>query len=418
MWWLRGAGHQIREAADDDRRVFARPAVESAVKSALGPWRVLDLLVIALPAAVAARVFDLGAAVLFVLAALAVIPLAGLVGRSTEVLAERVGGSKGALLNATFGNIAELLIAALLVVNGEIAVLKASITGSIIGNLLLLLGVAMIVAAHDKREVPITVTSRVQATMLFLAIGILLLPTVFSFRPESSTTRLDEVSALVAVILFGVYALSMLFMLRTNRSVFQAEEPNPGPGADRGTAQLSGQGAEPEAVPTVDGGGGETGPGQTWSVKGAMVVLAAATALVAIAAEFVASSVQEAGASLGLHSGFIGFVILPLVGNAAEQFSALALAAKDKMGVASEIAVGASMQLAMLIVPVLVLLGALTGHPFDLAFSPLELSALIIGTLLTRHLLDDGKANWLEGVMLLGLYLAFAGAVFFADLTG
>lgn len=387
------------------------------MKSALGPWRVLDLLVIALPAAVAARVLDLGAAVLFVLAALAVIPLAGLVGRSTEVLAERVGGSKGALLNATFGNIAELLIAALLVVNGEIAVLKASITGSIIANLLLLLGVAMIVAAHDKREVPITVTSRVQATMLFLAIGILLLPTVFSFRPESSTTRLDEVSALVAVILFGVYALSMLFMLRTNRSVFQAEEPSPGPGADRRTAQLSGQGAEPEAVPTVHGGG-ETGSGQTWSVKGAMVVLAVATALVAIAAEFVASSVQEAGASLGLHSGFIGFVILPLVGNAAEQFSALALAAKDKMGVASEIAVGASMQLAMLIVPLLVLLGALTGHPFDLAFSPLELSALTIGTLLTRHLLDDGKANWLEGVMLLGLYLAFAGAVFFADLTG
>lgn len=386
------------------------------MKSALGPWRVLDLLVIALPAAVAARVLDLGAAVLFVLAALAVIPLAGLVGRSTEVLAERVGGSKGALLNATFGNIAELLIAALLVVNGEIAVLKASITGSIIGNLLLLLGVAMIVAAHDKSEVPITVTSRVQATMLFLAMGILLLPTVFSFRPESSTTRLDEVSALVAVILFGVYALSMLFMLRTNRSLFQAEERKPG--ADRGTAQLSGQGAEPEAVRTVHGGGGETGSGQTWSVKGAIVVLAAATVLVAIAAEFVASSVQEAGASLGLHSGFIGFVILPLVGNAAEQFSALALAAKDKMGVASEIAVGASMQLAMLVVPVLVLLGALTGHPFDLAFSPLELSALTIGTLLTRHLLDDGKANWLEGVMLLGLYLAFAGAVFFADLTG
>ncbi len=386
------------------------------MKSALGPWRVLDLLVIALPAAVAARVLDLGAAVLFVLAALAVIPLAGLVGRSTEVLAERVGGSKGALLNATFGNIAELLIAALLVVNGEIAVLKASITGSIIGNLLLLLGVAMIVAAHDKSEVPITVTSRVQATMLFLAMGILLLPTVFSFRPESSTTRLDEVSALVAVILFGVYALSMLFMLRTNRSLFQAEERKPG--ADRGTAQLSGQGAEPEAVRTVHGGGGETGSGQTWSVKGAMVVLAAATVLVAIAAEFVASSVQEAGASLGLHSGFIGFVILPLVGNAAEQFSALALAAKDKMGVASEIAVGASMQLAMLVVPVLVLLGALTGHPFDLAFSPLELSALTIGTLLTRQLLDDGKANWLEGVMLLGLYLAFAGAVFFADLTG
>lgn len=386
-------------------------------------------MVVALPAAVVAEVLGLGAPVLFILAALAVIPLAGLVGRSTEVLAERVGGSKGALLNATFGNIAELLIAALLVVNGEIAVLKASITGSIIGNLLLLLGVSMIVAAHDKSEVPITVTSRVQATMLFLAMGILLLPTVFSFRPESSTTRLDEVSALVALILFAVYALSMVFMLRTNRHQFQAEEhdaatppEDPSGGLARDDARE--QGADDDGIRAEDrrdepaeGGGSDASARPTWSVKGAVVVLAVATALVAVAAEMVASSVEEAGASLGLHSGFIGFVILPLVGNAAEQFSALGLAAKDRLGVASEIAVGASMQLAMFVVPILVLLGAVTGHPFDLAFSPLELSALIIGTLLTRHLLDDGKANWLEGVMLLGLYLAFAGAVFFADLS-
>lgn len=390
------------------------------MKTALGPWRILDLMVVALPVAIFAEVRHAGAAVLFVLAALAVIPLAGLVGRSTEVLAERVGGSKGALLNATFGNMAELLIAALLVVNGEIAVLKASITGSIIGNLLLLLGVAMIVAAHDKSEVPVTVTSRVQATMLFLAMGILLLPTVFSFRPESSTTRLDEVSALVAVILFVLYALSMLFILRTHRSHFEEEELEDGESTQAGGAEHTNPHSHQAAKPDGDRSahGGESGGRQTWSVKGAIIVLAVATALVAIAAEMVASSVQEAGASLGLHSGFIGFVILPLVGNAAEQFSALGLAAKDKLGVASEIAVGASMQLAMFVVPVLVLLGFLTGHAFDLAFSPLELSALIIGTLLTRHLLDDGKANWFEGVMLLGLYLAFAGAVFFADLPG
>ena len=391
------------------------------MKAALGPWRVLDLMVVALPAAVVAEVLGLGAPVLFVLSALAVIPLAGLVGRSTEVLAERVGGSKGALLNATFGNIAELLIAALLVVNGEIAVLKASITGSIIGNLLLLLGVSMVVAAHDKSEVPITVTSRVQATMLFLAMGILLLPTVFSFRPESSTTRLDEVSGLVALILFAVYALSMLFMLRTNRHQFQEDgEGSSGEGSDgKGSGgDGSGRGDREQAGEEGQAGGAAEDGRPTWSVKGAVVVLAVATALVAVAAEMVASSVEEAGSALGLHSGFIGFVILPLVGNAAEQFSALGLAAKDRLGVASEIAVGASMQLAMFVVPILVLLGLVTGNPFDLAFSPLELSALIIGTLLTRHLLDDGKANWLEGVMLLGLYLAFAGAVFFADLSG
>ena len=356
-----------------------------------GPWRWLDLLVVALPAAAAARLLNTGAAVLFILSALAVIPLAGLVGRSTEVLAETVGGSKGALLNATFGNMAELMIAALLVLNGEVEVLKASVTGSIIGNLLLLLGVAMIVAGRGKEEARITATSQVQSTMLFLSIGILLLPTVFSFRPESSTTRLDEVSWLVALTLFVVYALSLLFMLRTNRSLFRTESP-------------------------AEGHSDSEEHRDTWSVKGAVVVLLLATVLVAIAAEFVAGSVQEAGASLGLHSGFIGFVILPLVGNAAEQFSALTLAAKDRLGTASEIAVGASMQLAMLVVPVLVLIGAVTGHPFDLAFSPLELTALTVGTLLTRQLLDDGKTNWLEGVMLLGLYLAFAGAVFFAEI--
>jgi Ca2+:H+ antiporter len=224
-----------------------------------------------------------------------------------------------------------------------------------------------------------------------LSIGILLLPTVFSFRPESSTMRLDEVSWLVALILFVVYALSLLFMLRTHQNLFRAES----------AAETDTDSSEHRA---------------TWSVRGAVVVLAVATVLVAIAAEMVASSVQEAGAALGLHSGFIGFVILPLVGNAAEQFSALTLAAKDKLGTAAEIAVGASMQLAMLVVPILVLLGAVTGHPFDLAFSLLELTALLVGTLLTRQLLDDGKTNWLEGVMLLGLYLAFAGAVFFAEI--
>jgi Ca2+:H+ antiporter len=370
------------------------------MSSKLGPWRRLDLLVVALPAAVAAKLLDSSAAVLFVLAALAVIPLAGLVGRSTEVLAETVGGSKGALLNATFGNMAELMIAALLVLNGEIAVLKASITGSIIGNMLLLLGVSMIVAAYNKDEVEITTTSQVQSTMLFLSMGILLLPTVFSFRPESTTSRLDEMSWLVALILFALYALSMLFMLRTNTRLFRTER--------------SGRPRSDDAHQGSDELADHESP--SWSVKGAVVVLAVATVLVAVAAEFVASSVQEAGASLGLHSGFIGFVILPLVGNAAEQFSALALAAKDKLDIASEIAVGASMQLAMLVVPLLVLLGVITGHQIELAFSPLELTALTIGTLLTRQLLDDGKTNWLEGVMLLGLYLAFAGAVFFADI--
>lgn len=371
---------------------------------ALGPWRPLDFLVVAFPFAVVAELLDWGAAPLFLLASLAVIPLAGLVGRSTEVLAEAVGGSKGALLNATFGNIAELMIAALLVFHGEVAVLKASVTGSIVGNLLLLLGVAMIVGAWGKDQVPITAVSRMQSTMLFLSMGMLLLPTVFSFRPESSVPRLDEVSALIAAVLFVVYVLSLVFMLGSNRHLFRTPREK--------------EVGEKEAEEVTQERNSEEVPQErnSWSVKGALVVLGAASVTVAVAADFVASSVQEAGATLGLHSGFIGFVILPLVGNAAEQFSALSLAAKDRLGVAAEIAVGASMQLPMLVVPVLVFLGAVTGHPVDLAFSALELSALAIATMLTRHLLDDGLTNWLEGVMLVALYISFGGAVFFADL--
>lgn len=363
-----------------------------------GPWHKLDLLVVALPLALLARFLNLPAAVVFVVSALAVIPLAGLVGRATEVLADSAGPSIGALLNATFGNAAELILAALLVINGEIGLLKASLTGSLIGNLLLLLGVSMIIAGHDRAEVPLPRSSRLQATILFLAIGIFLLPTVFSYRAESSQHRVDEVSDAVALVLVAVYALSLLFMLRTHRSLFrvQAELTQPGEPA-----------AEPEQPRKGEAGG--------WSPKAAGSVLAGATALVAVAAELVVGSVQEAGAGLGLHTGFLGLIVLPLIGNAAEQFSALNLAAHDRLGVAADIAIGASMQLVMLVVPVLVLVGLISGHAVTLTFSPLELAALVVGTLLVRQVVEDGKANWFEGVMLLGLYGSFATAAFFVD---
>lgn len=360
--------------------------------SAVGPWRKLDLLVVALPLALLAVFLGLPAAVVFVVSALAVVPLAGLVGRATEVLAKSTGPSTGALLNATFGNAAELILAALLVVHGETGLLKASLTGSLIGNLLLLLGVSMIVAGRDGAEVSLPRSSRLQATMLFLAIGIFLLPTVFSYRDESTRPRVDAVSDAVALVLLVVYALSLLFMLRTHRSLFQVQSESGGAEA-----------ADPES----SGG---------WSPKAAAAVLAGATALVAVAAELVVGSVQEAGTGLGLHVGFLGLVVLPLIGNAAEQFSALNLAAHDRLGVAADIAIGASMQLVMLVVPVLVLIGLISGHPLTLTFSPLELAALIVGTLLVRQLVEDRKANWFEGVMLLGLYASFATAAFFVDL--
>jgi Ca2+:H+ antiporter len=367
--------------------------VETRTRHRRSPWRRLDLLVIALPVAVVAEILDLGAVVVFAVSALSVVPLAGLIGRATEELAEVVGGNIGALLNATFGTAAEIILGIFLVIDGQIAVLKASLTGSLIGNVLLLLGVAMIISGYDRDHVRVASGARNQATMLFLAVGIFVLPTVFSFRAESSAHRVDEVSDGIAIVLVVIYALGLLFMLRTHRNLFR-------------TGPAEGE-AKPEKTEEEHEGG--------WSTKGAVVVLAVATALVAVAAELVAGSVEEAGASLGLGTGFLGFIILPLVGNAAEQFSALSLAAKDRLDVAADIAIGASLQLVMLVVPLMVLVGIITGNHVSLTFSTLELAALLISAVLTRQVVDDREANWFEGVMLVGLYVAFAIAVFFVE---
>lgn len=364
---------------------------ERSQKSRRGPWRKLDALVIALPVAVALRLFSAPAALVFLVSALAVVPLAGLIGRATEVLAEAVGGSLGALLNATFGTAAEIILGAFLVIDGQIAVLKASLTGSLIGNLLLLLGVAMVVSGWGRQKAPLTAGARGQTTMLFLAVVIFVLPTIFASREEGSTTRVDEVSDAIALVLVIVYALGLLFMLRTHRSLFRTE-----PAQDR---------EGHEAAEQAD----------TWSTKGAVVVLAVATALMAVAAEMVAGSVEEAGHSLGLGTGFLGFIVVPLVGNAAEQFSALSMAAKNRLDVAADIAISASLQLVMLVVPLMVLVGVIAGHHVSLTFTPIELAGLVSGALLTRQVVDDREGNWFEGVMLLGLFLAFAIAVFFIE---
>ncbi|MFP5345891.1 MAG: hypothetical protein ACLGIA_02510 [Actinomycetes bacterium] len=409
-----------------------------------GPWKKLDLLVVALPIAVVVDLLSAPAPLVFLVGALAIVPLAGLIGRSTESIADKVGGAVGALLNATFGTFAELVIAALLVVRGEVAIVKASIVGSLVGNLLLLLGVSIVISSYDRVEITFNRASRVQSTMLFLTVGIFLIPTVFSSRSESTTTRVDEISDAIAVVLIVLYGLGLLFMMRTHASLFrsgpEAGEPPPDVAGGAATAEAAeirrtGTGAastealtttepvataEPVAAaePVATGPVTTTGhaePEPIWSPKMAAVVLAVATVLVTVAAEIVTGSIEGAGSALGLTTGFLGFVLLPLVGNAAEQFSALALAAKDRLDVAADIAVGASIQLVMLVVPILVLIGEVSGNSFALVFDTLELAVLLVSVLLVRQLVDDRKTNWFEGAVLLGLYVAFAAAAFFVQ---
>ena len=371
-----------------------------------GNWKKLDLLSAALPVAIVVDWLHAPAPVVFVTGAAAVIPLAGLTGRATESLAHRVGGAIGALLNATFGNVAELAIAALLVIHGHVAIVKASVVGSLVGNLLLLLGVSIIVSSYDQVQVAFNRASRVQATMLFLTVGIFLLPSLFAARAEGTRPRVSEVSDAVAVLLVTVYGLALVFMMVTHRSVFRGGVESGEPPPDVDATQSASR--EPDAEAPAEQLG--------WAPKKAVTVLAVATLLVAIAAEIVSGSVEQAGTSLGLGAGFLGFIVLPLVGNASEQFSALALAARDRLDVAADIAVGASIQLVMLVVPVLVLVGTLAGHAFTLDFQVIELAVLVISTLLVRQMVDDRKANWFEGVMLLAFYTAFGISAYFIQI--
>lgn len=353
-------------------------------------WSWLDLLLAFVPAAAAARWLGGGDVAVFLLAIAGLVPAAWLIGRATGVLAARVGGGVGALLNATFGNLTELLVGVLLIVHAQVGVLKASITGGIVSNLLLVLGASMVVGGYRRLEQRLHQRDATgQATMMVLAVATLLLPTVFALRPEATNTRLSQISVVVAVVLILLYAASLVFTHKTHRRLFRSEL------------------TEPE-------GDAETHHG--WSVPTAVGVLAAATVAAGVAAELLAESLEHAGPRLGLTTGFLGLVIIPLVGNAAEHFSAVTMAAGDRLDVAAGIAIGSSMQLVMLLVPLFVFTGLVTGHQITLAVTPLELATLAASAILVHHLVSDGRGNVLEGLQLVGLYLVFAAAAFFTRL--
>lgn len=341
-----------------------------------------------MPAAVVAQFLGGGATVVFLLALVGILPAAWLIGQATAVLAERVGGGVGALLNATFGNLTELLVGVLLIVHAQVSVLKASITGGIVSNLLLVLGTSMLVGGYRRLEQRLHGReANGQATMMVLAVATLLLPTVLALERHTSDRRLEKMSVVVAAILILLYAAALVFTHKTHRRLFRVDEPESAPDSP----------AEPP---------------RQWSVRAALGVLLGATTAAGVGAEFVAHSLQQAGPRLGLTTGFLGLVVIPLVGNAAEHFSAVSMAAGDRLDVAAGIAMGSSTQLVMLLVPLFVFTGLITRHRVTLAVTPLELATLAASAILVHHLVSDGRGNALEGAQLIGLYLVFAAAAF------
>ncbi len=348
-----------------------------------------------IPIAVALELLHAAPLLVFGAAALGVIPTAAVMGEATEHLAAKTGPGIGGLLNVTFGNAPELIIAFFALKEGLQEVVKASIVGSIIGNILLVLGAAMLVGGlkRDKQTFNAT-AANAQSGMLLLALAALLLPALFQLvhgggLPGVGEERVDFGSELeqlsfgVAIVLMASYAAGLVFSLKTHRGVFNPYEEE-----------------------EDEHGGG-------WSMQRSLVMLGIAAVLVGLMSEVLVGSITEASEEIGLSEFFVGVFVVAIVGNAAEHWVAVLVAAKDKMDLAVSIAVGSSAQIALFVAPLLVLLSFVIGPaPMALVFNGYELGGLLFAILIANFVTQEGESNWFEGVQLLALY-AVVGLVFF-----
>jgi Ca2+:H+ antiporter len=335
------------------------------------------------------------AVVVFAASALGIIPTAALMGRATEELAARAGPGIGGLLNVTFGNAPELIIALFALGKGLQEVVRASIVGSIVGNILLVLGAAMLVGGigRDKQKFNAT-GAAIQTSMLMLAAAALLMPAIFELvegkglpLPGSVATHyggtVEHLSLAVAIVLIGTYVLGLLFSLKTHRDLFNPDY--------------------------------EDEESWGWSVRRSVIALAIAGVLVGVMSEVLVGSITEASESVGLSEFFIGVVVVAIVGNAAEHWVAVLVARKDKMDLAVNIAIGSSGQVALFVAPVLVICSYFIGpYPLALVFNGFELGAIVIAILIANYVIQDGESTWFEGVQLLAVYLVFGLAFYFA----
>jgi Ca2+:H+ antiporter len=354
----------------------------------------LDWLLIFIPVAIAMRFIPAleNQTVLFIVSCLAIIPLAGWMGKATEHLSEHLGQGIGGLLNATFGNAAELIIALFALSKGLDGVVKASITGSIIGNLLLVLGISIIAGGSKFKEQFFNRTAAsTAATALTLASIALLIPTIFHEVADNvsvaqggwTPAKEQNLSLAIAVVLFVTYIFTLYFSLVTHKELFIGE-------ALQGGSQEVGH--EEEAS------------GDHWSKGKSIGVLLVATAFVALISEFLVGAVEAARGALGFTEVFVGVIVVAVIGNAAEHSSAVLMAMRNKMDLTLSIAFGSSLQIALFVAPVLVFASYLFGKPLNLEFSIPEVVAVISSVLIAQQIAADGESNWIEGLQLLSLY--------------
>jgi len=365
----------------------SEPARQGAARKTVfrfvfGSWRAW--LLVFVPATAALELAHAGGLWVFLASAVAIVPLAGLLGEATEELALHVGPTAGGLMNVTLGNLGELIIAFFALRSGHIDVVQASITGSIIGNALLVFGLSAFVGGLGRAQQKFNrVLASVSTTMLTLAVAALVMPAVFdlvvfgSLKVENrSVVLLSEWTALVLILM---YAAQLVFTFVTHKDLTGAVE---------------------QRAPHL-------------SLRAALALLVVAAALVGWLSEVFVGAIEPATAALGMSKLFVGVIVVAMIGNAAEHAAAVMMARQDKMDLAVAISIGSSVQIALLVAPLLVIASFFMPHRLSLVFNPFEIAAVVLSVLIVHNICQDGETNWLEGLLMVGLYLILAIAFFF-----
>jgi len=443
------------EGAELDRVESEQPSLKERKKKALkrkipigaqiryvlfGAW--INILLVFVPVGFAVHYAHLKPVPVFIINFIAIIPLAAMLSSATEELAIRVGETLGGLLNATFGNAVELIVSVQALIKDEITIVKTSLLGSMLSNLLLVLGIAFFLGGINRLEQFFNVTvAQTAASLLALCIASLIIPTVFhnmitedaDKETADDKVRNQELSRGTAVILLVVYTCYLGFQLKTHATMYNAPSQktpkrksskveegaaNRGVAAiGAGTAAASGGGVNMKSL--IQNPGNEKEDEEEFetpslSVIGALITLAISTTLVAFCSEFMVSSIDGLTKTGGVSTTFVGLILLPIVGNAAEHATAVTVAIKDKMDLSIGVAVGSSMQIALLVIPLTVILGWILGKDcMTLYFDTFQIATLFVSVLLVNYLIQDGKSHWLEGVLLMASYIIIALAAWF-----
>lgn len=354
------------------------------IKAGKSIMKFLKFLLIFIPISFIAKFFNASGTIMFLLSCASIIPLAGLMGEGTEEISFYSGPKIGGFLNGTFGNATELIISIFALKEGLFEVVKSSIAGAVIGNILLVIGASMFAGGlkYKSQKFNKKVTEVTSSMLLFAVIG-LCVPALFTHALDANllNTKYEGLSIFVAIVMIIIYSLSLYFSFSTHKHLYVTTEEN------------------------------ITETKAKWSLKKAIFILIIATILIAIESEFLVNGIEDITASLGWSEFFVGIILIPIIGNVAEHTTAIIMALKDKMDVALEIAIGSSLQIILFVAPILIFI-SLLFTPMSIIFNQFELIALIASVLIANRVSHDGESNWLEGIQLLAVYLIIAASFF------